>query len=147
MADSTQVGIIGAGRIGRLHADNLSFRVKNVKVAAVSDVVEKAARECAEACGIKSAYTDHRRILDDKDIQAVIICSSTDTHSRMIEEAAEAGKQIFCEKPIDFDLARIDGALEKVRKAGVKLQVGFNRRFDPSFRKVYESIRLRPSTM
>jgi myo-inositol 2-dehydrogenase/D-chiro-inositol 1-dehydrogenase len=141
MVSSIQIGIIGAGRIGRLHADNLSFRVKNVQVAAVSDVVEKAAQECAAACGIKSAYTDHRRILEDKDIEAVIICSSTDTHSRMIEEAAEAGKQIFCEKPIDFELARIDKALEKVRKAGVKLQVGFNRRFDPNFRKVYDSIR------
>ena len=136
-----RVGIIGAGRIGRLHAENLSTRVKHVEVAAVSDVLVEAAEQCAAACGIKSAHRDHRRIMDDRDIDAVIICSSTDTHSQMIEEAAEAGKQIFCEKPIDFDLAKIDGALGKVERAGVKLQVGFNRRFDPNFAAIRESIR------
>jgi myo-inositol 2-dehydrogenase/D-chiro-inositol 1-dehydrogenase len=140
MADTVRVGIIGAGRIGRLHAEHLSFRVKNAEVAAVSDVVSQAAEACASTCGIKSAYTDHRRILEDPDISAVIVCSSTDTHSQMIVEAADAGKQIFCEKPIDFDLAKIDEALDKVERAGVKLQIGFNRRFDPSFRKLYDSI-------
>jgi myo-inositol 2-dehydrogenase/D-chiro-inositol 1-dehydrogenase len=138
---TVRIGIIGAGRIGRLHADNLSSRVKNVEVAAVSDVLAEAAEQCAAACGIKSAYRDYRRIMDDRDIDAVIICSSTDTHSQMIEDAAEAGKQIFCEKPIDFDLAKIDRALGKVEQAGVKLQVGFNRRFDPNFATIHESIR------
>jgi len=78
--------------------------------------------------------------MENPDIEAVVICSSTDTHAQMIEEAAAAGKHIFCEKPIDLDLARIDRALEAVGKAGVKLQVGFNRRFDPNFKRVREMV-------
>ncbi|MCS6954720.1 MAG: Gfo/Idh/MocA family oxidoreductase, partial [Bryobacteraceae bacterium] len=86
------------------------------------------------------AYQDYRRILDDPAIQAVAICSATDTHARFIIEAAQAGKHIFCEKPIDYDLQRIDAALEAVEQAGVKLMIGFNRRFDPNFRKVRELV-------
>jgi myo-inositol 2-dehydrogenase/D-chiro-inositol 1-dehydrogenase len=78
--------------------------------------------------------------LQDDEIDAVVICSSTDTHAQIIGEAAEAGKQIFCEKPIDFDLERIDRALQAVADAGVKLQIGFNRRFDPNFRRVHEAV-------
>jgi len=83
---------------------------------------------------------DYRELLADSTIHAVAICSSTDTHCRIIEEAAAAGKHIFCEKPIDYDLARIHEALSAVEKAGVKLQIGFNRRFDPSFAKVRELV-------
>ncbi|MBE0696822.1 MAG: inositol 2-dehydrogenase, partial [Anaerolineaceae bacterium] len=82
----------------------------------------------------------YHAILADPSIDAVAICSSTDTHARIIVESAGAGKHIFCEKPIDFDLAKIDAALEAVDKAGVKLQIGFNRRFDPNFRKVHEMV-------
>ena len=81
-----------------------------------------------------------RHLLRDPGIDAVAICSSTDTHARIIEDAAAAGKHVFCEKPIDFDLARIDRALGAVARNGVKLQVGFNRRFDPSFRRVREVV-------
>jgi len=83
---------------------------------------------------------DYRELIEDKDIDAVVICSSTDTHAQMIEEAASAGKHVFCEKPIDFDLQRIDRALAAVEQAGVKFQVGFNRRFDPSFKRVREMV-------
>ena len=141
MTDTVKIGIIGAGRIGRLHAENLSSRIKAARVAAVADVVAEAAQACAAACGINTAVTDHRRIMDDPDIDALVICSSTNTHSKLIAEAAEAGKHIFCEKPIDFDLAKIDRSLEKVEKTGVKLQIGFNRRFDPNFRRIRDSIR------
>ena len=79
-------------------------------------------------------------ILDRKEIQAVIICSSTDTHAQFISEAAEAGKHIFCEKPIALDLAKIDQALTSVERSGVKLQIGFNRRFDPNFKHVQEQV-------
>jgi myo-inositol 2-dehydrogenase/D-chiro-inositol 1-dehydrogenase len=140
MADTVKIGLVGTGRIGRLHAEHLTFRIKNAQVAAVSDVVAKAAETCAAACGIKTAVTDHRRIMEDSEIDAVVICSSTDTHAKFIEEAADAGKHIFCEKPIDFDLAKIDRALEKVETNRVKLQVGFNRRFDSNFRRIHESV-------
>src|SRR5512136_2583551 len=140
MADTLRVGVIGTGRIGVLHARNLAGKIPGVRLEAVSDVVAAAAEKCAAELGVATATTDHRRILDRKDIDAVVICSSTDTHSRLIGEAAEAGKHIFCEKPIDFDLKRIDEALAKVKKAGVKLQVGFNRRFDPSFQRVHDLV-------
>lgn len=140
MSAKINVGIIGTGRIGRLHAEHLAFRIPEARVIAVADVQLEEAERCAAELNISTAVRDHRVIMENPDIEAVIICSSTDTHSQLIEEAAGAGKHIFCEKPIDFDLARIDEALEKVKKYGVKLQVGFNRRFDPNFRRTWELI-------
>ena len=140
MASPLRIGLIGAGRIGVLHGRNLANRVPGVRLEAISDVVAASAQKLAAELGVPSALTDHRRILERKDIDAVVICSSTDTHARIIGEAAEAGKHVFCEKPIDHDLAKIDEALAKVARAGVKLQVGFNRRFDASFRRVREII-------
>ncbi|RLC61959.1 MAG: inositol 2-dehydrogenase [Chloroflexota bacterium] len=140
MASKVNVGLIGAGRIGRLHAEHLAFRIPQANLLAVSDIILEAAQKCAAEFGIPKAIQDHREIMEDPNIEAVVICSSTDTHAQMIEEAAAAGKHIFCEKPIDFDLARIDRALAAVEEAGVKLQVGFNRRFDPDFRRVRELV-------
>jgi myo-inositol 2-dehydrogenase/D-chiro-inositol 1-dehydrogenase len=140
MVSKINVGIIGAGRIGRIHAENLAYRIPQANPVAVSDILLESAQKCAAELGIPAAAKDHRVIMDDPDIQAVIICSSTDTHSQMIEEAAAAKKHIFCEKPIDHDLGRIDRALAAVKKAGVKLQVGFNRRFDPNFRRIKELV-------
>jgi len=100
---------------------------------AVADYYEEAAQNCAQKYQIPHAYGDHRAILADPAIDAVAICSSTETHTQMIIESAEAGKHIFCEKPIALDLAKIDEALAAVEKAGVKLQLGFNRRFDSNF--------------
>jgi len=135
-----RIGVIGAGRIGRMHAENLVFRVPEAEVVAVSDLRLEAAQACAAALGLAGAHKDHRPILDDKKIDAVLVCSSTDTHSLLIEEAAAAGKHIFCEKPIDFELARIDRALAAVKKAGVKLQIGFNRRFDHNFKRIRQAV-------
>jgi myo-inositol 2-dehydrogenase/D-chiro-inositol 1-dehydrogenase len=140
MSRKVNIGIIGAGRIGKLHAEHLAYRVHDADIVAVADIFLEAAEKCATDLQIPSAVKDHREIMENPDIEAVIICSSTDTHAQMIEEAAAAGKHIFCEKPIDFDLARIDTALEAVDKAGVKLQVGFNRRFDPNFKRVREMV-------
>ncbi len=140
MSGKINVGLIGAGRIGRLHAEHLAFRIPEANLVAVSDIILTTAQKCGAEFGIPTAAQDHRVIMENPDIEAVIICSSTDTHSRMIEEAAGAGKHIFCEKPIDFNLARIDRALAAVEKAGVKLQIGFNRRFDPNFRRVRELV-------
>jgi len=140
MARKVNVGLVGAGRIGRLHAEHLAYRIPQAEILAVSDIILEAAQGCAAALGIPTATQDHRVIMEDPDIEAVVICSSTDTHSQMIEEAAAAGKHIFCEKPIDFDLARIDRALAAVDEAGVKLQIGFNRRFDPNFKRVRDLV-------
>lgn len=128
-------GVIGAGRIGKLHAENLATRVPGVKVAAIADVNLKAAQDLADSLQIPAAEEDYHTLLSDPGIDAVVICSSTDTHAKIVVEAAEAGKHIFCEKPIDLGLDKIDSALEAVEKTGVKLQIGFNRRFDPNFRK------------
>jgi myo-inositol 2-dehydrogenase/D-chiro-inositol 1-dehydrogenase len=140
MVSKVNVGIIGAGRIGRLHAENLAFRIPQANPLAVCDIALELARQCAAEVGIPTAVQDHQAIMENPEIDAVVICSSSDTHARLIEEAAAAGKHIFCEKPLDHDLGRIDRALAAVERAGVKLQVGFNRRFDPSFRRVREAI-------
>jgi myo-inositol 2-dehydrogenase/D-chiro-inositol 1-dehydrogenase len=101
----------------------------------VADVNLAAARDVATRWNIKSATDNYRQLMEDASIDAVVICSSTDTHTRFIQEAAVQGKHIFCEKPIGLELDSIAQALDTVQKAGVKLQVGFNRRFDPSFAK------------
>jgi len=133
-------GVIGAGRIGKIHAENLATRIPGVQVISIADITLEAAQETAAHLRVPTSTADYHDILADPNIDAVAICSSTDTHAQIIIEAAEAGKHIFCEKPIDHDLAKIDAALAAVEKAGVKLQIGFNRRFDPNFRKVREMI-------
>ena len=140
MTQKINVGLIGAGRIGRVHAEHLAYRVPGANLVAVADVFEEAAKKVAADFQIPDAYQDHRRIMEDETIEAIIICSSTDTHAQMIEEAAAAGKHIFCEKPIDHDLIKIDNVLASTKESGVKLQIGFNRRFDPSFRRVREIV-------
>jgi myo-inositol 2-dehydrogenase/D-chiro-inositol 1-dehydrogenase len=136
---SVRVGVIGAGRIGKIHAGNIATRIPGATLVAVADVNAKAAEELAAKWNAK-ALADYHAILDDKTIQAVAICSSTDTHAKIVQEAAAAGKHIFCEKPIDHTLEKIDAALTAVNKAGVKLQIGFNRRFDSNFKKVRELV-------
>ncbi|MBI1880726.1 MAG: inositol 2-dehydrogenase [Chloroflexi bacterium] len=132
------VGLIGVGRIGRVHAENLAYRIPQAQVVAVADVFQEAAQKCAADFHIPTVAPDPQAIFDDKRIDAVIICSSTDTHAQFMIAAAAAGKHIFCEKPIALDLTKIDEALAAVDRAGVKLQIGFNRRFDPNFKQVRE---------
>ncbi len=133
-------GVIGAGRIGRIHAENLASRVRGAQLSGVADVNLSSAQQLAEQLHCPVAVADYRALLADASVHAVAICSATNTHAEIIEAAAAAGKQIFCEKPIDLDLRRIDQALAAVAKSGVKFQVGFNRRFDPSFAKVRELV-------
>jgi myo-inositol 2-dehydrogenase/D-chiro-inositol 1-dehydrogenase len=141
MKETVNLAVIGAGRIGRLHASHLAHRIAGARLVALADVRRQAAEQCAADLGVSKVFQDYRKVLDDPEVQAVVICSSTDTHARIISEAASAGKQIFCEKPIAQDLRQIDDALESVAEAGVKLQIGFNRRFDPNFRRIWELIR------
>jgi myo-inositol 2-dehydrogenase/D-chiro-inositol 1-dehydrogenase len=134
------IGLIGAGRIGKLHAEHLAWRIPDAELVAVADSRLEAAREVAAACGVDVAVEDYRVILENPAIEAVVICASTNMHAQMIEEAAIAGKHIFCEKPIDHDLAKIDKALAVVDSTGVKLQIGFMRRFDTNFRRVRDMV-------
>lgn len=140
MAKRIKVGVIGAGRIGKIHTENIKYFIPDAEVVAVSDINVEAIRSWAEGLGIPKIVNDYKEILKDPEIDAVLICSSTNTHSQISIEAAEAGKHIFCEKPIDYDLDRIDAVLKAVEKAGVKFQVGFNRRFDHNFKKVRDLI-------
>lgn len=133
-------GVLGAGRIGQLHARHLSHRIAQAELIMISDIAEEAARQCAQECRWVPYSTDYHDILNHSDIQAVLICSSTDTHAKIIEEAAAVGKHIFCEKPIDHDLSRIDSALAAVDHTGVLLQIGFNRRFDANYQRVRQAI-------
>lgn len=135
-----KVGVIGAGRIGKLHAENLVLRIPETDVLAIADINAAAAEETARRLNIDKWSGDHRAVLDDPHIEAVVICSATDTHTQFIIEAAQAGKHIFCEKPIDLSLKRIDEALTAVSAAGVKLQIGFNRRFDANFARVRQAV-------
>lgn len=135
------LGIIGAGRIGKLHAENVVNNFVDVKVKAIADVYADNIKDWAANLGIENVYADYHDILNDSEINTVLICSSTNTHSPISIEAANAGKHIFCEKPIDYDLNRIAAALDAVKKAGVKYQVGFNRRFDHNFSKVREYVK------
>lgn len=140
MRKTVNVALIGAGRIGRVHARNLAKYIQGVNLLAVADINRQAAVELATELGIPKVYDDPQSVFSDQAIQAVVICSSTDTHAGFIEKAAQAGKHVFCEKPIALDLPSIDRALAAVERQGIKLQIGFNRRFDPSFSKLRDLV-------
>lgn len=123
-------GLLGAGRIGRIHGLNVAAR-SDAQLVALSDASPEAAASLAQASGAKVASTD--AILADGGIDAVVICTPTDTHADLIEAAVSAGKAVFCEKPVDLDAGRIRRCLEVVAKSGKPLMIGFNRRFDPNF--------------
>ena len=128
----------GAGRIGAVHAANVA-RHEGATLRYVVDVNATAAQSLADRYGAKVADTE--TALADSEVNAVIIASSTDTHADLIEAAAKAGKAIFCEKPIDLDSNRVNACLETVKGCNVPLALGFNRRFDPTFRALQEALR------
>ena len=132
--------LIGAGRIGRVHAQNLSWRIPEVNLLAVMDSSLEAAERCATDFQIPSFGSNLNEILDDRSIDVVVICSATPSHPNLIIKAAKAGKHIFCEKPIALALNQVDEAMSIVCEQRVKFQVGFNRRFDPSFHEAHELI-------
>jgi myo-inositol 2-dehydrogenase/D-chiro-inositol 1-dehydrogenase len=133
------IALIGAGRIGQIHGRNIAQHPE-VRLRWVSDVNQDAAGKFARELGAE-ATGDAMQAITDKSVDAVVICSPTDAHAEQIEAAAAAGKAIFCEKPIDLSLERVDRCLAAVRKAGVTMMVGFNRRFDASFGAVHAGIR------
>eukprot|EP00186_Timspurckia_oligopyrenoides_P000143 CAMPEP_0182446270 /NCGR_PEP_ID=MMETSP1172-20130603/4096_1 /TAXON_ID=708627 /ORGANISM="Timspurckia oligopyrenoides, Strain CCMP3278" /LENGTH=419 /DNA_ID=CAMNT_0024642179 /DNA_START=105 /DNA_END=1364 /DNA_ORIENTATION=+ len=137
--DIVNIGIIGAGRIGQVHADTITFKLKNANLVGVASGTKQLADRCSLDHGC-TPYYDYMELLENPLVDAVCICSASNQHTKQIIEAAEAGKHIFCEKPIDTNLSVIDEALKAVKKAGVKLQVGFNRRFDTNYRRVKKAI-------
>lgn len=137
-----QIGIIGAGRIGRVHAENIAKFVPQMEIKTVADpYMSPEAEAFLRDLRIPNLSRDADDILHDPDIRAVIVCSPTDWHAEYVIRAAKAGKDVFVEKPIDYRLERVHEAIDAAKAAGVKLQVGFNRRFDRHHHAVYESVR------
>jgi myo-inositol 2-dehydrogenase / D-chiro-inositol 1-dehydrogenase len=130
--------VLGAGRIGAIHATNIAAHT-DATLVAVADVDASAAKRTAGETGARVASID--AILSDHGIRAVVICTPTDTHADLIMRAAAAGKAIFCEKPVDLDITRIQACLAEVDRAQVPLMIGFNRRFDPSFADLARRLR------
>jgi len=136
-----KIGIIGAGRIGKVHAESISKYVKGAEVKAIADLfLNEETRKWAKSMNIQHVYNDYHEILNDTEIDAVLICSSTDTHSSISIEAIKAGKHVFCEKPVDHDVAKIKKVIEIVGNSKCKYQVGFNRRFDHNFRTAKDAV-------
>lgn len=136
-----RIGIIGAGRIGKVHCESIGRYVKNAVVACVADpFMDEGTEQTLRALGAEKVTKDYREILADKSVDAVLICSSTDTHAQISVEAIKAGKHVFCEKPVDHDVKKILTVKEALQGGGVKYQVGFNRRFDHNFEAVKKAI-------
>ncbi len=136
-----KIGIIGAGRIAYVHAKSITYHIPDTTISCIADpYLSDAAKKWSAELGIKKAVTDPAEIFADPEIDAVLICSSTDTHAEYVIKAANAGKHIFCEKPVDMDSKRIRETLSVVEKAGVKFFVGFNRRFDHNFMALREAV-------
>lgn len=137
-----KLGIIGAGRIGKVHGESVMRFVKGATVKAIADpFMNDATKAWAAELGIPECYTDYKKILADPEITAVLICSSTDTHSPISLEAIAAGKHVFCEKPIDHDVEKIKTVIDALKGSKLKYQVGFNRRFDHNFRAAERAVR------
>lgn len=133
-----RVGIIGCGRIGRMHAGLLAREIPGLTLTAVADALPAAAESVAAATGATVMSIDE--LLHHGDVDAVAICSSTDTHVDLVVRAAAAGKPVFCEKPISLDLSEVEAAMAAVAAAGVPFMIGFNRRFDPGHASVRDAV-------
>ena len=136
-----QLGIIGAGRIGRVHVQSIRSGVDGAMVKTLADpLLSEETAVWALEQGVRQVTKDYREILEDPEIDAVLICSSTDTHAPISLEALAAGKHVFCEKPIAHDLDQIHAVMEAAERSGLCYQVGFNRRFDHNYRAVRQAV-------
>ena len=135
-----RVGLIGAGRIGKLHIEHLVQNIPEVELVTICSLNRPNLEAVATQFNVPKVTTDYNTLLADPEIDAVLVTASTNTHVEISQAAAKAGKHIFCEKPISLDLEQIDETLAIVEQAGVKFQVGFNRRFDASFKRVREAV-------
>ena len=129
--EKLKIGIIGGGRIGKVHAESITNLVPNATIVALADpFMNEKLENWAKEKGICETFKDPYDIINHKGIDAVLICSPTNTHTQLIQAAAKAKKHIFCEKPVDTDLKRIEETMKVVRENKVLFQIGFNRRFD-----------------
>ena len=136
-----KVGIIGAGRIGRVHITSITTRVPDAVIKTVADpFLNDETAAWAKSMGVEHTTKDYKEIINDPEISAVLICSSTDTHSPISVEAIKAGKHVFCEKPIDHDIAKIKEVIDALEGTNLKYQVGFNRRFDHNFESLQQAV-------
>lgn len=137
-----KLGLIGAGRIGRLHAENIVYRVHGAELISIADaLLNEEMKKWAQTLGVSKVSEKAEDIFTDPEVNAVLICSPSNTHEDYIMEAARNGKHIFCEKPIGSDLTKIERALRVVEDNKVKLQVGFVRRFDHNHKKVHDTVK------
>lgn len=134
-----KIGIAGLGRIGKIHLNNL-LELNNVEVIAVMDPSFEALKY-AIGKGVESGLQNYKDLLEIKELEAIVICTPTNTHADYVEIAAKSGKHIFCEKPLDLNLQRINDVLKVVEKSKIKLMIGFNRRYDNEFCKVKSSVK------
>jgi myo-inositol 2-dehydrogenase/D-chiro-inositol 1-dehydrogenase len=130
--------VIGLGRIGRIHLDNL-LQMNNVEVVAAMDPFRESQQYAIDR-GIVNVTATYEAMLVSTDIDVVVICSPTDTHANYVEIAAKLGKHVFCEKPLDLSLERVIEVLDVVKETEIKLMIGFNRRFDKEFKKVKDLV-------
>lgn len=135
-----RIGLIGAGRMGELRADALTNNLPGAQLVAISDAYLPAARQLAARLGGLEVREDWREITADPGIDAVFVCTPTSTHAEIMIAASLAGKHLFVEKPIALDMDQVDSALATVDRAGVILQIGFNRRWDPTFSRVRQAV-------
>ncbi|MHC4143483.1 MAG: inositol 2-dehydrogenase [Planctomycetota bacterium] len=134
-----KLAIAGLGRIGKIHLKNLCRNFPEVDVVGVMDVLDES-KHIADEFNVNCFVKTIHELIALPDLDGIVICSPTDTHADYVEKAAKAGKQIFCEKPLDLSLDRVQGVTAIVEQAGVSLMLGFNRRFDPEFKKVRELV-------
>lgn len=134
-----KIGIIGAGRIGKVHAKAAS-NLNGAKIIWLADPIAPDLEETAKSMGIEKTSKNYKDILNDKEVDAIFICTPTDTHYTISMEALNFGKHIFCEKPVDLELGRVKDVKDLVAKTGKKYMVGFNRRFDHNFMAIKENI-------
>ena len=139
-ASKIGVGVVGTGRIGKLHIEHLALNVPEAELVAVCSLDRPEAESLAKQFNVSKVTDDYTTLLTDPQIEAVLVASATDTHAEISQAAAAAGKHVFCEKPISLDLEQIDETLSIVEGAGVKFQVGFNRRFDAGFKRIREAV-------
>jgi inositol 2-dehydrogenase len=140
MDEPVRVGLVGLGRMGRFHAANLAGRIPGARLVRIADAAEEVARENASRLEGVEWSTRYEDLLEDPEVEAVLVASPTPLHADMAEEAAAFGKHVFCEKPVSLKLERTQQVNEAVREAGVNMQVGFQRRFDPDYRAAQEKI-------
>ncbi|HTW82183.1 MAG TPA: inositol 2-dehydrogenase [Terracidiphilus sp.] len=140
MSKKLRFGILGAGRIGPVHAETLAYRAPQAEAVVVADINLAAAERMAARYNIPKVVDSAAAVIDDPGIDAIVLCTPTNTHADLIAQAAQAGKHIFCEKPVSLSLKKIDESIAAIEAAGVKMQVGFNRRFDSNFMRVRRAV-------